>query len=725
MSGEMILNVVSGPSTSKKQKVTGGRWVDRARQNKRESRRVSHVKPSDPAAALASSSPGSQTAATQSIDANVSARPANSEDPRTSNAHLKRKRPEGRTQNSAISRDQSSREHVWSVDGEDTRPAGQVVSSIFDFNDPLPVMAPSVTAHRDRNTQPSNAPLTDSSTFESVGLIHELITTMGERFKVVKPTIIQKKVLPILLKSSKDVFIRAETGSGKTLAYLLPILNRLCQLPPAMQAREKGCYALLIAPTRELAQQIYNVLDSMLNSRKARWIVGVLLIGGEKKKSEKARLRKGANIVIATPGRLQDHLDSTKVLDVSAMRWVVLDEGDRLMDLGFEKSIINILDTIKQRQGRWIAAPSLPDRRVTVICSATAKENIKELGEQNLEDAVFVEGREDDLHADREQTGTVAPAQLRQEYVVVPTKLRLTTLVATLKKSFSPPKACKKIIVFFSCGDSVDWHFSAFSRAVEGEERVADATQPSSISSMPTVQSGLKLHKLHGSLLQQIRTQTLQSFSTCTEPAVLFCTDVASRGLDIQVDKIVQYDPPFSIDDYTHRIGRTARAGRSGSALLFTLKSESEYLDYIKTTLHCDLEEINVKFLLKSGFGTNFEDTATQWQLSYEKWANTAGTIDRAKSAFTSHVRAYATHLASERKCFPMHGLQLGHVAKSFGLRDAPSTIGSNLPKQRVEGKAIPSEREKKGESQRPTDIQMRMRRSIAAQSGASEFNLM
>lgn len=602
---------------------------------------------------------------------------------------------------------------------KDGRVAGHVVSSLFDYHDPLPSMVPAPKVAQKMATAAPAASI--SSSFEELKLAEELIKTMQDKMQVTVPSAIQREVLPIMLSTAKDVFIRAETGSGKTLAYLLPIVHRLCALPAELQSRQKGSYALIIAPTRELAQQIYTVLDTLLNSRKARWMVGVLLIGGEKKKSEKARLRKGATIVIATPGRLKDHLESTQVLDVRNIQWVVLDEGDRLMDLGFEASIIEILDIVKQRQGRRVDAASLPERRVTVICSATAKENVTKLGEQSLEEAVFIDGR--DIEGSSLPQGVVAPSQLKQEYITVPTKLRLVTLVAAVKKAFSA-RSCKKVIIFLSCGDTVDYHFSLFTRPTDGSAKDTDASI--AFGEAPVIKSGLVAYKLHGSLPQQIRTKTLQAFAKCAEPAVLLCTDVASRGLDLQVDFIIQYDPPFSIDDYTHRIGRTARAGRAGSALLFMLKSEVAYLDLIRDTLHSELQELNVKFLLKASFGQDFEDEATKWQMTFEKWVNQANNIEMAKTAFSSHVRAYVTHTSSERKCFPVHALQLGHVAKSFGLREAPSGIANSLPRK---AKVKPSERAQVAalEDQQkfgPTDIQRRMRQSIAAQSRAIEFNV-
>ncbi|ORY80398.1 P-loop containing nucleoside triphosphate hydrolase protein [Protomyces lactucae-debilis] len=709
----MMLNLVSNTTpVVKKHKAVGGRWTDRAKINKRETRRVRQ--------ALPKPAPVSEPVESHSQD--VTAEKSTDYRP-----NLKRKRQEALKGKAPVEGEEAE---------DDTRVAGQVVASLFDYHDPLPAMKPAVkrTSPPEAIT-PSNAPLNnDDSSFAGLGIVPEVVTTMSEKLSIEKPTIIQKRVLQVMLKTDKDVFIQAQTGSGKTLAYLLPIVNRLCQIPAGLQSRDRGCFALIVAPTRELAQQIYHVVDTLLNSHRARWIVPVLLIGGEKKKSEKARLRKGANIVIATPGRLKDHLDSTKNLDVRAISWVILDEGDRLMDLGFEATIVDILKIISDREGRRISAPAMPERRITVICSATAKKNVEELGQTSLRDAIFIETGNKELQADRQQSGTVAPAQLKQEFLVVPTKLRMVTLVALLKKLFGGPKPAKKVICFFSCGDTVDWHFKACTHN-EAPMTGSNAAGPEddkpvlpSISKAHALLPEVTLHKLHGSLDQQMRKATLHAFATTEEPALLFCTDVASRGLDLQVSYVIQYDPPFSIDDYTHRIGRTARAGKNGSALLFTLKSESAYLELIRETLHCDLNELNVKFLLKAGFGAQFEEGATAWQLAYEKFANQAGTVEQAKRAYTSHVRAYATHISAERSCFPMHALQLGHVAKSFGLRDAPSNIKSTAPppvkkhrKQAEEGS-----QDKRPGPAKVLDVAARMRHAVAQQSraGGMDFNI-
>src|SRR5690606_19270506 len=167
------------------------------------------------------------------------------------------------------------------------------------------------------------------------------------------------------------------------------------------------------------------------------WIVPTCLTGGEKKKSEKARLRKGVNILIATPGRLLDHLETTKSLDASKVRWLVLDEGDRLMELGFEESIQKILSILNLRselsKGK-ISLPTLPKRRITILCSATMKTNVQKLGEMSLKDALYIKADKEETSQKEGESEFHAPAQLKQNYAIIPQKLRLVSLYAVLKR---------------------------------------------------------------------------------------------------------------------------------------------------------------------------------------------------------------------------------------------------------------------------------------------------
>ncbi|OJD16794.1 hypothetical protein AJ78_03084 [Emergomyces pasteurianus Ep9510] len=604
----------------------------------------------------------------------------------------------------------------------------EIISSLFSFN-PAPTSAaePSKSeAEGDESSKPSNAPLVDGiDTFTSLGLSPTLAAHLLTKLELKAPTAVQKSAISQLLREECDAFIQAQTGSGKTLAYLLPLVQRLINISRtngkvfdratagadnAAVHRDSGLFAIILAPTRELCKQISVVLEQLL--RCAHWIVAGTVIGGEKKKSEKARLRKGLNILVATPGRLADHLENTKVLDVSNVRWLVLDEGDRLMDLGFEKEIQGIVKKLDERQKSW-GIPGLPTKRVTILCSATLKMNVQRLGEISLKDAVHVQADPEDEHEDPKAKITAnnsefsVPAQLKQSYAVVAAKLRLVTLTALMKRTFARKGSVMKVMIFVSCADSVDFHFEAFSRQnaeKKGEEKDGKTTDPSPpinpVSTHGTIAKAtafsnptnpVMIHKLHGSLPQHVRTSTLSAFSRQSEAAVLICTDVAARGLDLpNVDFVVEYDPAFSSDDHLHRIGRTARLGRDGRAHIFLLPgNEEKYVEILKSGYRdggANISRTDVNETLKRGFGGNTETTsegweakATEWQLDIERWALENPTIlEMARRAYQSHIRAYATHIASERDMFNIKDLHLGHLAKSFALRDRPAKI--NVP---------------------------------------------
>ncbi|OAL72726.1 ATP-dependent RNA helicase DBP7 [Trichophyton violaceum] len=674
-----------------------------------------------------------------------------------------------------------------------TGPQREVISSLFSYN-PVAKTVPTAeesTAHDDAEaTKASNAPLVDGiDTFTSLGLSPELAAHLLTKLKLKNPTAIQKSSITQLLKENCDGFIQAETGSGKTLAYLLPLVQRLMNLSGRKSAeegqgqptpihRDSGLFAIILAPTRELCKQISVVLDSLLNC--AHWLVAGTVIGGEKKKSEKARLRKGLNILVATPGRLADHLDNTKVLDVGLVRWLVLDEGDRLMELGFEEEIQNIIKKLDSKRRPTSKIENLPPKRLTVLCSATLKMNVQRLGEMSLKDAVHIQADPaDEIEDASSQAGDAqkslefsAPAQLKQSFAIVASKLRLVTLTALLKSTFIRKGTVMKAIVFVSCADSVDYHFEVFTRKSdkstegvgkgekerEGEEKeekdsIAEAASTTNSSTQGTVaesptlsnpNNSVMLHKLHGSLPQHVRTATLSAFAKQKDTSVLICTDVASRGLDLpNVDFVIEYDPAFSADDHLHRIGRTARLGRDGRAMIFLLPgSEEGYINVLKRGYRDNntkaVTRSDESDILKRGFGrTNgkgWEEAATEFQLDIERWTlDNPSILEMARRAFQSHIRAYATHIASEREYFNIKDLHLGHLAKGFGLRDRPTKInvpGLRTGKQETK-KAFKANRtvessDKKNESGPKNDsaadkMRKKMREHMSA---ANEFNI-
>ncbi|KAG5459403.1 MAG: P-loop containing nucleoside triphosphate hydrolase protein, partial [Olpidium bornovanus] len=354
----------------------------------------------------------------------------------------------------------------------------QVVSSLFSAIPELPA-APSASRDAEPAVRvaPSNAASSAAAhTFEALGVDADIAAHVTARLNVRRPTSIQRKVIPVLLNPGDDAtnpVVRAQTGSGKTLSYLLPIVQRLLasggdEAAPA--SRSLGTLAIVLTPTRELARQQAEVLDTILSlppcthtgKRRSHWIVAGTVSGGDKKKSEKARLRKGVTILVSTPGRLLDHLQNTESFAVEKLRWLVLDEADRLMDLGFEETIrkiVQILDSrarMHSQAAKAGAADSFgevgcsPKRRQTILCSATLNDAVMRLADEDLTNTRVLEAELDVTPAEgksaeegvTEQSGANiaalsttynTPKQLRQSYVVTPAKLRLVALAAILK----------------------------------------------------------------------------------------------------------------------------------------------------------------------------------------------------------------------------------------------------------------------------------------------------
>jgi ATP-dependent RNA helicase DDX31/DBP7 len=676
------------------------------------------------------------------------------------------------------------------------RPAakGGVVSSLFTSNPTPQIAEPDMQEDADADkTQPSNAPLIDGlDTFTSLGLSPTIASHLLTKMGLKNPTAIQRAAVTQMLKEERDAFIRSETGSGKTLAYLLPLVQRIASMsvPSSQQEygksvrldRRSGLFAIVLAPTRELCKQISVVLEHLLGC--AHYIVAGTVIGGERKKSEKQRIRKGINILVATPGRLVDHLDNTEALNVSQVRWLILDEGDRLMELGFEEDITKLVRFLEQKKRKSVV-PGLPDARTTVLCSATLKGKVQRLGDISLKDAELVVADVDDVEVDAEEPAKIktylAPAQLKQSYIVVPAKLRLVTLHALLRHTFARKGSCMKAIVFFSCADSVDYHFSVLTRSTSStiaDSSDNDSPQPtldapadsaSSTSSAPLISPHLTVYRIHGSLAQHTRTSIIKSFSESDTPCILLATDVASRGLDLpNLDFVIEYDPAFSSDDHLHRIGRTARVGRDGRATIFLMPGlEENYTDILRSSFKPSdagrpsvtatrLDDILCKgFSPTTGIVKNkqnrraYEQKATDYQLDVERWILGDETAHAAaRKAFLSNVRAYATHVAGERHMFDMKALHLGHLAKAFGLRDAPGNI--NVQGMRSNGNGFENDVGKKrkrvvtGGSRRGDDDRvdakhaekesedaarkmkaaLREKRNMLMGAGADEFNL-
>ena len=428
-----------------------------------------------------------------------------------------------------------------------------------------------------------------------------------------------------------------------------------------------------------------------------------MLMGGEKRKSEKARLRKGITILIATPGRLIDHITHTKSLSLKRIQWLVLDECDRMLELGYKRDVQAVLNAIKEQ--------SEVEKRQTLLLSATLTQGIEEMSSISLKHPKFVDAAVDNEAEDKVESLKVltTPDNLQQTFVIVPAKLRLVVLAAFLlwKSRFSKPR---KLLVFMATQDMVDFHCELFDRClnkddgqdeqeseeeepldynedarqVMGNMRHAEKPQrpPKKAASRP-----LKLLKLHGSMDQKDRLKILEQVKS-SKDCVLFCTDVAARGLDLpHVDWIVQYNPPTTTADYVHRVGRTARIGAKGSSLIFMLPSEAQFvkelensnMTMIELTAEHALEKLyqNAEISRKTGrLPRTIEEAATDLQMNFETAiSKDKGLHEHASQAYVSYIRSYASYPRDVRHIFTFKALHLGHVAKSFGLRDPPSQI--------------------------------------------------
>lgn len=525
--------------------------------------------------------------------------------------------------------------------------------------------------------------------FQELDLHPHLISTINTVLKMSSMTSVQKQSIPVLLEG-KDALVRSQTGSGKTLAYCIPVVQSLQALTSKIQ-RSDGPYALILVPTRELALQSFDTVQKLL--KPFTWIVPGVLMGGEKRKSEKARIRKGINILISTPGRLVDHIRSTKNIHFSRIRWLVVDEADRILDLGFEKDITVILNAVNAEC----------QKRQNVLLSATLTEGVTRLADISLQNPVSISVLDQiwEQPNPKEDTSThldsfAIPESLDQHVVLVPSKLRLVCLAAFILQKCKFEKA-QKMIVFFSSCELVEFHYTVFVHTLSCRSGAPTSEQ------LPSASWPLKFLRLHGNMEQEERTSVFYEFSH-SRTGVLLCTDVAARGLDLpQVTWIVQYSAPSSPAEYIHRIGRTARIGCHGSSLLILAPSEAEYVNSLSSH-KINFSEIKMEDILavltkddcfkrrqrgaQKSHATDSQEIrerATVLQTVFEDYVHSSERmVSWAKKALQSFIRAYATYPRELKPIFHVRSLHLGHVAKSFGLRDAPRNLSVSTVKKKA-----------------------------------------
>ncbi|HGG59397.1 MAG TPA: DEAD/DEAH box helicase, partial [Gammaproteobacteria bacterium] len=368
--------------------------------------------------------------------------------------------------------------------------------------------------------------------FQSLGLMAEIVRAVSEK-GYSEPTPIQQQAIPAVLEG-RDLMGGAQTGTGKTAGFALPLLQRLMQDgAPKGQRRVR---ALVLTPTRELAAQVH---QSVVDYGRYLPLKSAVIFGGVSIKPQISKLRQGVDILVATPGRLLDHLGQNTV-DLSGLDILVLDEADRMLDMGFIRDIRKILN-------------ALPERKQTLLFSATFSDEIRKLANQLLKSPELIE---------------VA---------------RRNTASETVKQVVHPvDKGRKRELLSWLIGSNNWRQVLVFTRTKHGANRLAKQL----------TSDGLTAAAIHGNKSQGARTRALADFKS-GELRVLVATDIAARGLDIdQLPHVVNFELPNVPEDYVHRIGRTGRAGNEGEAMSLVCVDENKLLKDIERLLKREIPKV-------------------------------------------------------------------------------------------------------------------------------------
>ncbi len=369
--------------------------------------------------------------------------------------------------------------------------------------------------------------------FNTLGLKAELLRAI-ETQGYTTPTPVQTQAIPAILKGG-DILAGAQTGTGKTAAFTLPMLQRLSEGKPEATKRKRPVRALILTPTRELAAQ---VAESTQNYGKNLALKSTVVFGGVNIKPQIDKLRQGVDIIVATPGRLLDHANQ-KTVDLSQVEILVLDEADRMLDMGFINDIKKVLAL-------------LPATRQNLLFSATYSNEIKRLAQQLLHEPVLIE---------------VARQNIATE---------------TVSQLVHPVDRSRKRELLTHLIDDGEWkQVLVFTRTKHSANRLSKQLE----------QSGITAAAIHGNKSQAQRTKALKSFKT-NEIRVLVATDIAARGLDIdQLPHVVNFELPNVAEDYVHRIGRTGRAGNEGEAISLVCVDELKLLSGIEKLINREINK--------------------------------------------------------------------------------------------------------------------------------------
>ena len=371
-------------------------------------------------------------------------------------------------------------------------------------------------------------------TFETLGLSEELLRAVSAT-GYTKPTIIQEKAIPAILEGV-DVMAAAQTGTGKTAGFTLPMLQRLSAGPSAKSNRAR---ALVLTPTRELAAQVH---DSVMTYSKFLKIRSAVVFGGAGINPQMMKLRRGVDVLVATPGRLLD-LYQQRAVRFDDIEMLVLDEADRMLDMGFIHDIKKIMAL-------------LPKQRQNLMFSATFSNDIRQLAKGIINDPVEID---------------VAPRN---------------STVEKISQKIHPVDKTRKAELLSHLIRDENWHqVLVFSRTKHGADKLVKRLARDDIHAAA----------IHGNKSQSQRTKALSSFKQ-SKIQVLVATDIAARGIDIdQLSQVVNFDLPNVPEDYVHRIGRTGRAGATGHAISLVSADEIKQLLGIERLIKNKIERIDVE----------------------------------------------------------------------------------------------------------------------------------
>ncbi|XP_043854695.1 probable ATP-dependent RNA helicase DDX10 isoform X2 [Dromiciops gliroides] len=437
-------------------------------------------------------------------------------------------------------------------------------------------------------------------------------------------TEIQRQTIGLALQG-KDVLGAAKTGSGKTLAFLVPVLETLYRL---QWTSTDGLGVLIISPTRELAYQTFEVLRKV--GKNHDFSAG-LIIGGKDLKHESERINQ-INILICTPGRLLQHMDETMYFHATNLQMLVLDEADRILDMGFADTMNAIIE-------------NLPKKRQTLLFSATQTKSVKDLARLSLKDPEYVWVHEKAKYS--------TPATLDQNYIICELHQKISVLYSFLRSHLK-----KKSIVFFASCKEVQYLFRVFCR----------------------LRPGISILALHGKQQQMRRMEVYNEFVR-KKSAVLFATDIAARGLDFPaVNWVLQFDCPEDANTYIHRAGRTARYKEGGESLLILLPSEEKGMVHQLSQRKVPVKEIKIN-----------PEKLIDIQKKLEVFlAQDQDLKERAQRCFVSYLRS--VYLMKNKEVFDVNKLLLPEYALSLGLAVAPRVrflqrIQKHMTKESVIGK--------------------------------------